>query len=294
MGGGFYSSERTSMRSVSKGYASKSAGEIFQQRNINSAMDPYGVTVRESLDSDEHPNTTPIIIALDVTGSMGSIPHHLVKQGFPTIMETVIKAGVTDPQVLFLGIGDHECDRSPLQVGQFESSDELLDKWLTSVYLEGGGGGNDGESYHLAWHFAGNHTKIDSFDKRGKKGFLFTIGDEPTLTKLPDYAIKQIMGGEQASTKTASELLNKACEKYNVFHIHVKETRAGQMQSTVDGWKQLIQDGLLFADRKEEIPGIIGKTIVDFATTSSQGQQTETVSVPKPEVFTIKEDEMML
>ena len=69
-------------------------------------------------------------------------------------MDKIIQSGIKDPQVLFLAIGDHECDTSPLQVGQFESSDELLEHWLTHVWLEGGGGGNRGESYALAWHFA--------------------------------------------------------------------------------------------------------------------------------------------
>ena len=85
---------------------------------------------------------------------MGHVPHALVQDGLPHIMETILKKGVEDPQVLFLAIGDHTCDEAPLQVGQFESSDELLDRWLTDVYLEGHGGGNDGESYMLAWYFA--------------------------------------------------------------------------------------------------------------------------------------------
>lgn len=41
------------------------------------------VGVRECRDSEEHPETTPIIIALDVTGSMGRIPHDLVKNQLP-------------------------------------------------------------------------------------------------------------------------------------------------------------------------------------------------------------------
>ena len=31
-----------------------------------------------------------IVIALDVTGSMGSIPHFLVKEGLPNIMKRII------------------------------------------------------------------------------------------------------------------------------------------------------------------------------------------------------------
>jgi hypothetical protein len=154
MGHGGYSSDDRYTRAVSSGFYKKSTREIFKQRNINNGMNPHGVTLRESRDSDEHPNSVPIIIALDETGSMGTVPHFLVKDGLPNMMDKIIKAGVADPQVLFLGIGDHECDEAPLQVGQFESSDELLDKWLTDIYLEGRGGGNYGESYLLAWFFA--------------------------------------------------------------------------------------------------------------------------------------------
>src|SRR5690606_5631209 len=95
--------------------------------------------------------------------------------------------------VLFLAIGDHETDSAPLQVGQFESGDAELDLWLTRTWLEGKGGANSGESYLLAWYFASKFTKLDSLDKRGQKGFLFTIGDEPGLSILPKRAINEIM-----------------------------------------------------------------------------------------------------
>ncbi|STD12570.1 hypothetical protein [Chryseobacterium carnipullorum] len=39
-------------------------------------------------------------------------------------MGGIIQGGVPDPALLFLGIGDHECDAYSLQVGQFESGDE--------------------------------------------------------------------------------------------------------------------------------------------------------------------------
>jgi len=291
MGSGSFSTLSYTTRCVSKDYESKSKEEIFANRNINNAMDPYKIDLRESCDSDEHPNTVPIIIALDVTGSMGSIPHHLVKNGLPTFMDAILKAGVTDPQVLFLGIGDHECDSAPLQVGQFESSDALLEKWLTSVYLEGGGGGNDGESYLLAWYFSGYHTKIDSFDKRGKKGFLFTIGDEPTLTSFPKHSVKKIMGSDQPESYSADVLLSKASEKYHVFHIHVRQTRAGSMQSTMDGWKQLLHDGLIIVERKEDIPMVISDTILKHSA------ETIDVSVEQPVILSeenFDDEEMML
>ena len=108
-------------------------------------------------------------------------------------MGGLIQNGIPDPTLLFLAIGDHECDKSPLQVGQFESGDPELDLWLTRTWLEKGGGGNAGESYLLAHYFAAYHTDIDAYNKRGKRGFLFTVGDEPGLTSLPGRVIDEIM-----------------------------------------------------------------------------------------------------
>jgi hypothetical protein len=262
MGGGSYSFVSRSAREDDLGYKTKSTQEIFKQRSINNAMNPNGVVVRESRDSKEHPNTVSVILALDVTGSMGTIPHFLVKEGLPNIMDNIIDSGINDPQLLFLAIGDHECDSSPLQVAQFESSDELLDKWLTDVYLEGGGGGNEGESYLLAWYFAGFHTSIDCFEKRGQKGFLFTIGDEPTLKSVPKRSLQHIMGDGQYGDFSADMLLEKAREKYHCFHLHIKQTGAGGRQETMNGWKQLMGDGLIIVDNKNDVSRIISETII--------------------------------
>lgn len=269
MGSGLYSSEVRSARATTAGYYTKSASEIFEKGSINNAMNPSGILLRESRDSDDHPNSVPIIIGLDVTGSMGSVPHHLVKDGLPNMMSTIIEGGVKDPQVLFLAIGDHECDRSPLQVGQFESNDELLDKWLTSVYLEGGGGGNAGESYLLAWFFAAHYTDHDAIEKRGEKGYLFTIGDEPTLKTLPASAQKDIMGAGQYSTVSSVELLEKAQEKYNVYHIHISETYAGGRITTVDGWKQILGDNVIVVQSKNEVAEAIAKLVSQKPVTNN-------------------------
>jgi len=275
MGGGSYSFMDRSVRSKTLGYSTKSASEIFKNRSINNAMNPHGVMLRESRDSEEHPVSVPIILALDVTGSMGSVPHHLVKEGLPHMMDAIIQAGIAHPQVLFLAIGDHEFDSSPLQVGQFESSDELLDKWLTDVYLEGGGGGNAGESYLLAWFFGGYRTEHDSFAKRKRKGFLFTVGDEPTLKQIPKHVIQEIMGDGQFEDFTAEKLLEKARETYHVFHLHIRETTSGSRQHVMDGWRQLMQDNLVIVDRHEDLPKIIAKIVVENTPMDEQSAVTE-------------------
>jgi hypothetical protein len=244
------------------GYATKGIHETFTNRQINNAMNPYGITVRESRDSDEHPNSLAIIVGLDETGSMGTVPHYLVKEGLPLLIDRLIKGGIANPQVLFMGLGDHECDQAPLQVGQFESSDDLMDKWLTDLYLEGRGGGNAGESYLLAWYFAAYHTAIDCLEKRGKKGYCITIGDEPTLRSVLASFLKKLMGPGQYENYSADDLLAEAREKYNVFHINIGETSSGSRQSVKTGWTELLRDNFVNAPRKEMVAEIIADIIL--------------------------------
>jgi hypothetical protein len=282
MGGGTYATNfdaklKSFVRSDSMKtaeYATKSLYETFSKRNIDNAMNPCGIDVRESRDSDEHPNSLAIIIALDVTGSMGSVPHFLIKEGLPDIMGRIIEAGIPDPQVLFLGIGDHLVDQAPLQVGQFESNDKLLDHWLESVYLEGGGGGNGGESYHLAWMFGAHCTSIDCMEKRDVKGIIFTIGDEPVHPMLHAADMKKIMGQDfSIPESSAAELLEAASEKYDVFHINICQTLTGSRSEVAAGWRELIGNNLLMARQREDVAKIIADTII--ATAGQKVIETE-------------------
>lgn len=262
MGGTFYSNSNRTLRAESLGYHKKSVNEIFvqnQKRMIHEQMEPSKAFIRESRDSDNHPNSLPIIIALDLTGSMGRIPHDLVKDGLPKIMGGIIQNGIPDPQVLFLGVGDHECDSAPLQVGQFESGDEELDLWLTRTYIEGGGGGNGGESYGLAHYFAVNHTVTDNWEKRGQKGFLFTIGDEPSLKHYPSSALKEIMGNGDVSSFSDVEILEKAKEKWNVYHIMPgRETRNAKAY-----WKELLGENMIWVDDINDVALAIRDAIIN-------------------------------
>ena len=55
-----------------------SAKQMFKQNSINSSLNPFNV-IRECCDTEEHPNTIPVILALDVTGSMGSAAMEVAK-----------------------------------------------------------------------------------------------------------------------------------------------------------------------------------------------------------------------
>jgi len=259
MGGGSYSFDRASARSYS--YQSQSREQIFSNRHIDPLM-VIKDKIRESCDSEEHPNSYPIIIGLDVTGSMGQVPENLIKSAFPEIMKAIQDKGVEHAQVCFLGIGDHFSDEAPIQVGQFETSDELTEKWLKAIYIEGGGGGNNGESYNLAWYFAAFHTKIDSFSKRGIKGTLITIGDEPCHKAIGKYEIQKLFGSGEREM-TTSELLATAQKKWDIYHINVNDWSSESYESPRK-WRDFLGDHLALSESMDskEIGNIISSIIV--------------------------------
>jgi hypothetical protein len=267
MGWTSYDSDSRSVRAFASGYFSKSADEIFTQskeQKIHESMMPSKALLREARDSNIHPNSVPIIIALDTTGSMGNIPMHLVKDGLPKMVGNIIQKGVPDPAILFLGVGDHECDEAPLQVGQFESGDAELDLWLTRTWLERGGGGNAGESYLLAWYFAANHTVTDAWEKRGQKGLLFTIGDEPCLKHLPKNVIQELMGKPLQSSYTDKQLLKAAREKYDVYHLHIMQGSAGER--SVGYWQTLLDQQCIVVDDYEKVANTLSDIVISNVT----------------------------
>ena len=232
---------------LSSSYVGKTTTDIFSKSAVSDML-PEGVDVRESRDSDEHPNSLAVMVFLDVTGSMGHIPDAIVREKLGTLMSTIIDNGVEDPQILFGAIGDHHCDSAPLQIGQFESGTEDLDKWLTSMYLEGGGGGQNMESYLQAWLIAGRHISIDCFEKRNEKGFLFTIGDEKNWDSMDANALKKILGYAQSETVTDKQLLEEAQRLYNVYHIHINETGYRDDPNVIGYWKEMLGERLIILD----------------------------------------------
>ena len=263
MGSGKFSYESYSRLKVSKSYDTKSREQIFVSRQLDPEMDPTKVVKRESRDSIEHPESVAIIVGLDVTGSMGFIPEDIVKNTLPDLVGTTIEAGIQHPQVLFLGLGDFVYDSAPLQVGQFESSAELLDKWLTKVYLEGGGGGNAGESYNLAHLIAARHTTIDCWEKRRQKGFLITIGDEPCLQDIPADVITRLTTTDQASTISTKDIIAEAQKMYHVFHIHIEHNSTATLEQRKGNWKELLGQNFIVIKDYKKLSKTIAQIVID-------------------------------
>lgn len=221
------------------GRAHQGRTELFRQTQCHPLMNPKGLKVRECRDSDNHPDSLGIIFALDVTGSMGDIPHLLAKQELPNLMKLLTSCGIAHPQVMFMAIGDAMSDGAPLQVGQFESTAELMDQWLTWSYLEGGGGGTGSESYELAFYVAAQHTDTDNWAKRKKKGYLFLTGDELPYPAVSRHGIEALIGSKVDEDIPIEEVIAAAAETYHLFFLIPDAERAKRCGNR---WRELLGD----------------------------------------------------
>lgn len=241
----------------------KTREEIFSSSHMLEKFDPKKITVRESRDSALNPNSNAIIVALDVTGSMGINAEQLARNGLGVMVEEIIKRKpVSDPHVMCMGIGDVKYDSAPLQVTQFEA-DITIAEDLKNIYLEGGGGGNCFESYNLAWYFAALNTSIDCYEKRGKKGYLFTLGDEEAPEDLLASEIRKVFGNQETKDYTSEQLLNMASKMYHVYHIVVKQGSHARhyFDDVMKSWKELLGQRVIVLEKNEDLAEVIVSTI---------------------------------
>lgn len=239
--------------------------KLCQQRKLSDTMPPEAilptdhvakvydsryVRMREARDSIDSPQATPIIIGFDVTASMGYLAKELALNTLHrTILSLLRERPILYPQVLCAAIGDSRSDRHPLQVTQFEADIRIIEQ-MTALYLEGGGGGNGGESYHLLWYFAAHHTVADQFDKRHKKGYLLTLGDDTCHRQLSAPEIQRVFGDIVPYGYTSEELLQQAQARYHVLHIHIDTDRPSD-DGIFSSWQHLLSGHALRIHRKE-------------------------------------------
>ena len=242
------------------------AQEVFTSRRLHGDLDPKNI-VRECCDTEEHPETVPVILALDVTGSMGSSAMEVAKM--LSVIMTRLYQEVRDVEFCVMGIGDLAYDDAPIQMSQYES-DIRIAEHLDKVFFEGGGGGNSFESYTAAWYMAARHTKLDC-RKRGNKGLIITLGDEPCNPYLPRKPLARATGDALQDDVQSKDLYAEASEGFDIFHIHVEHdsgsgSRTGEARAT---FTQYLADERFMTAGLDEISDKVVAIVKDFAASGA-------------------------
>lgn len=250
--------------SFDKSYSSQ---EMFKQNRLHEQLKPYNV-LRECADSEEHPNTIPVIFGLDVTGSMGETAVKCATAIDKIMSELFGK--YKDIEFCIMGIGDLSCDDSPIQISQFES-DVRIAEWMDKVYFEYGGGGNSYESYTAAWYMGARHCNLDCW-QRGKKGIIITLGDEQLNPYLPQNRLRELTGDSVQAHIETKDLYAEAAEKFEIFHIDVDHSWRHDPQ-IVSSWTKYLDNDHFKTVALDKVTD----TIVEMIS-SALDKETETVA----------------
>lgn len=256
MGGGSYSSRdfvsysKSMRKSVDTKTMRVTSGQTWTSSSMKETMNPKN-KIRECINTAEHPNTIPVILALDVTGSMGSACHETAA-ALGAMMDKLYKK-FKDIEIMVMGVGDFECDYSPLQVSQFES-DVRVAKQLDDIWMEHHGGGNNWESYTAPWFFGLYRTKLDAYDKQGRKGIIITMGDEALNPDLPENRIVEYFGRPEGAEEFGSlktpDLYKAASKKFDIYHISVDDS-----ETSYSSHKKLIENPSIYFYKDKNMKG---------------------------------------
>lgn len=210
---------------------------------VHTNLDPHGLLFRESRDSENHPESVPVVLILDETGSMGNVIKQIQKS-IRSIMKLLVSKGyLPHPHIMVIAIGDalnHE--KAPLQVSQFESDDKI-EQCIDDIFIEGNGGGQKRESYQNAAYVVAYKTRTDHWDKRGRKGYVFFFGDEMNHPFRKDEVVSLIGTDDERnlpSTLPLRDLYDMVKERYHTFFVLPKNANYGGDQEVLDHWKVLL------------------------------------------------------
>lgn len=195
-------------------------------------------TPRVSIDT--HLDSVPIAIMIDVTGSMRECPKQILRN-LGNLMGGLITTGfIPHPQVLFGAFGDYRSkDPAPIQVGNFHDGMGMLAD-LRKILITAAGGANRAESSNLVlWYFA-NKVRLECFEKRGKKGYLFVIGDEPYFNTVTKEEIRDVFSSKLEKEQQLEHVVSKLKEKWHTWYIIPDAASGGGDTGVINSWKNLL------------------------------------------------------
>jgi len=154
----------------------------------------------------------PLIIAVDVTGSMADWPFEIFDR-LPLLYNTLSQYR-EDLTICFAAIGDAAVDRWPLQVTTFADGFDL-EQLLSSLYGEGGGG-DAPESYGLFAHWVNTHVEIPNVEE---PPFMIVFGDVNMHPKVSHNFIKQQLGDQVGRNVDAIKAWKAVTENWNTWFL---------------------------------------------------------------------------
>eukprot|EP00005_Dracoamoeba_jomungandri_P006350 CAMPEP_0174261886 /NCGR_PEP_ID=MMETSP0439-20130205/12598_1 /TAXON_ID=0 /ORGANISM="Stereomyxa ramosa, Strain Chinc5" /LENGTH=302 /DNA_ID=CAMNT_0015346489 /DNA_START=57 /DNA_END=965 /DNA_ORIENTATION=+ len=243
MGGSYYDREVSTTTSPTS-YSSE-ASSLASRRVAHQDLDPKGKDIATD-------SLCPVVLALDVTGSMGDWPL-IIWDKLPMFYgQIMMNEYLDDPHVSFAPTGDARSDKAPLQVSDFVVGMDMDDA-IGKIYVERGGGAGCCETYELTAYYYLKHCTIPF----GSKPLFFFSADEDFYPEVAAADVKSVIGDSLKSDLDASAVMKALALKFNVFVL--RKTHY-QESSFLNHWKDAVGAGrvLTLSNPKACVDAILG------------------------------------
>lgn len=203
--------------------------------------------IPEFVESISH---SPLVIACDVTGSMGEWPATIFSKLPYLDLEGKEYLG-EDMEISFAAVGDMFSDQYPLQVRPFCSGKDMEVR-LKELIVEAGGGGTSQESYDLAALYYAKNCKIPN---AVKPIFIF-IGDEGLYEFIAEDGAKTYCNVilENKRTTPAVQILDELKQRFSVYLIRKPYNCDGNSTNSRNDAIQKQWEDILGADHVCPLP----------------------------------------
>jgi hypothetical protein len=165
-------------------------------------------------------------------------------------------------EISFAAVGDANCDKAPLQVTDFAKEREL-DLNINSLFPEGGGGGQECETYELlAYYYAYKCEMPESIESL--KPIFVLICDESYYARAEREQVKKLIGDDPECSKESKDVFKDLREKFDVFVL--RRTYTGCDDWMMRNWRDVLDEKrvVIMPDPLrvvDVIIGIVAKTV---------------------------------
>jgi (2Fe-2S) ferredoxin len=177
-------------------------------------------------------SATPVVVAVDVTGSMQHWPAEIFDR-LPLLYQTLSQYR-EEVEVSFIAIGDAHSDRHPLQVTDFRKGIGL-EETLNALYGEGGGGGQARESYELLAYQLLYRCRCPE----AVKPLLILYGDEGFYEQIDPAQVRRLIGDDLKEPVDARAAWRAVAEAWNVWHLR-KAYHGHQEKQILAQWQDVL------------------------------------------------------
>ena len=124
------------------------------------------------------------------------------------------------------------------------------------------------------------HTKLDCV-KRGRRGLIITLGDEPLNPYLPKGSLAEVTGDALQGDVETKALFHEVRNMYEVYHIHVIHGSDFYGDRANHEWRKILDKNHLRFCKVNEISSAVTKIITDTANAAEINEGT-VQQEPKP------------